>query len=69
MDKRECSVCGQEWATTFEMYVGPACDGCKGHLAWADHVLTNKTGMCQPPAWEATWWRMMRARGEVIVHQ
>lgn len=67
--KRECTVCQQEWATTYEEFVGPCCQGCKGHLAWADSALTNRTGICAPPMWEALWWKQLRQRGEILVHQ
>lgn len=67
--KHPCAVCAQEWATTYEELIGPVCQGCKGHCAWADAALTDSTGICQPPVYGVIWWKQMKQLGEMIVHQ
>lgn len=66
--KLECCVCAQEWATTYEEHLGPVCAGCKGHCAWADAALTDKTGICAPPQYGVLWWKCMKDIGEIISH-
>jgi hypothetical protein len=63
--KTECTVCGQEWASTFEPHIGHVCQGCKGHLALAEVALTDNTGMCPPPHYNTLWWKQLKERGEV----